>query len=211
MSMSVVIIDDHQLVRDGLTSLLHSLDTDIEVIGQGGNGVEALSLARDLHPDVMLMDVAMPDMNGIDATAAVMAAAPDTRVIALSMHAERIYVDGMLEAGAMAYIRKESAFDELSHALDDVMAGKIYLGEGIAEIFLKGRKPSRGKSTLTQREVEVLCCIADGLKTREIAAHLHVSDKTIETHRRQITRKLDLYSVAELTKYAIRNNLTTIN
>ncbi|MEM9171372.1 MAG: response regulator transcription factor [Pseudomonadota bacterium] len=210
MSVNVVIVDDHQLVRDGLTSLLQGMDADIEVIGQGGSGEDAVALAKSLQPDIMLLDVAMPDMNGIDATHAIRHAAPDVRIIAVSMHAERMYVTGMLDAGAMAYIRKESAFDELSHAFADVLEGKVYLGEGIADIVMSKRRHDPRK-TLTEREIEVLRCIADGMKTREIAAKLFVSEKTIETHRRQISRKTRLHSVAELTKYALRNNLTTIN
>ncbi|MEO0574063.1 MAG: response regulator transcription factor [Pseudomonadota bacterium] len=207
MSVSIVIVDDHQMVRDGLTSLLQSMDTDIEVIGQGANGREAVDLVKELHPDVLLIDVAMPDMNGIDATLAIQEADPDVKVIAVSMHSDRNYINGMLDAGALAYIRKESAFDELSHALGHVLEGKVYLGEGIAEIVM-GKKKNNG---LTDRELEVLKRIAEGKKTREIAAELFLSDKTIETHRRQIGRKLDLHSVAELTKFAIRHNITSLN
>ncbi|MEL6868496.1 MAG: response regulator transcription factor [Pseudomonadota bacterium] len=208
MSVSIVIVDDHQMVRDGLASLLHGMDTDVEVIGQGANGHDAVELASSLHPDVMLIDVAMPDMNGIDATLAIREVDPDVKIIAVSMHSDRNYINGMLDAGALAYIRKESAFDELSHALGDVLNGKVYLGEGIAEIVV-GAKSS--PCNLTEREMEVLKRIAEGKKTREIAAELFLSDKTIETHRRQIGRKLDLHSVAELTKFAIRHNITTIN
>lgn len=195
------------MVRDGLTSLLQSMDTDVEVIGQGANGHDAVSLVKELHPDVLLIDVAMPDMNGIDATLAIHESDPNVKVIAVSMHSDRNFINGMLDAGALAYIRKESAFDELSHALGDVLEGKVYLGEGIAEIVMSKKK----NNNLTDREIEVLKRIAEGKKTREIAAELFLSDKTIETHRRQIGRKLDLHSVAELTKFAIRHNITSID
>ena len=207
MSIRIAIVDDHQLVRDGLASLLHELDDDIEVVGQGANGAEAVLIAEQEQPDIMLMDVAMPDVNGIDATRAILDIAPHIRVIAVTMHAERSFITGMLDAGAMGYIRKESAFEEISTAIANVQAGIVHLGEGIGDII---HEDNSGRSELSSREIEVLKLIAEGKKTREIAADLFVSEKTVETHRRQISRKLEIFSVAELTKYAIRQNLTSI-
>ena len=207
MSIRIAIVDDHQLVRDGLASLLHELDDDIEVVGQGANGAEAVLIAEQEQPDIMLMDVAMPDVNGIDATRAILDIAPHIRVIAVTMHAERSFITGMLDAGAMGYIRKESAFEEISTAIANVQAGIVHLGEGIGEIV---HAENGSRTELSSREIEVLKLIAEGKKTREIAAELFVSEKTVETHRRQISRKLEIFSVAELTKYAIRQNLTSI-
>lgn len=216
MAIKIVIIDDHQLVRDGLTSLLQDLDADIEVIGQGADGNDAVALAKSLEPDIILIDVAMPGMNGIDATRTIVGNNPDTKVIAVTMHAERTFISGMLQAGAMGYIRKESAFEEISEAISAVNDGRVYLGDGIAAIVAddyrrQGEQNSSDKPHLTDRETQVLSLIAEGLKTREIAAQLFVSEKTVETHRRQISRKLELYSVAELTKYAIREGLTSVD
>ena len=212
MKTRIVIVDDHQLVRDGLESLLDSLDSDIEVIGHGSTGRDAVRLAGELAPDIMLIDVAMPGLNGIDATRAILDGNPDIRIIAVTMHAERSFIAGMLQAGAKGYIRKESAFEEISAAIDAVLQGRTYLGDGIAEIAVAdgGRSSEDDRPALTDREKEVLSLLAEGMKTRQIAKALFVSEKTVETHRRQISRKLDLYSVAELTKYAIRNGLTSV-
>lgn len=210
MPIRIVIIDDHKLVREGLRSLLDGMDKPWDVVGGGANGHEAIELAERLKPDIVLMDVAMPDMNGIEAARRILEVLPDTRIIAISMHAERSFIAGMLQSGAMGYIRKESAFEEISTAIETVSAGRVFLGDGIARIVAADSSASRPGSVLTKRETEVLGLIADGLKTREIADALHLSDKTIESHRRSISRKLDLYSVAELTKYAIRAGLTSV-
>ena len=210
MSVSIVIVDDHQIVRDGLASLIATLDRRMNVIGQGATGREAVALAAELQPDIILIDVAMPGINGIEATREILKEHPDIRIIAVTMHAERSFIAGMLQAGAKGYIRKESAFEEISAAIDAVLQGRTYLGNGIAEIAIADGGDESGRASLTDRETEVLALIADGMKTRQIAQALFVSEKTVETHRRQISRKLDLYSVAELTKYAIRNGLTSV-
>ena len=216
MSIKIVVVDDHQVVRDGIVSLLQNLDTEVEIVGKGANGVEAVALAVEHQPDILLIDVAMPELNGIDATQKILKDHPDIAIIAVTMHAERSFITGMLQAGAMGYIRKESAFEEISAAIDSVMDGEVYLGDGIANIVAsdyrrKQEVTEAPTKALSARESQVLKLIAEGLKTREIAAKLFVSDKTVETHRRKISRKLDLYSVAELTKYAIRTGLTTID
>ena len=212
MPTRIVIVDDHQLVRDGLQSLLESLDESIQIIGHGATGREAVQLAEDLAPDIMLIDVAMPGLNGIDATREILDRNPEIRIVAVTMHAERSFIAGMLQAGAKGYIRKESAFEEISAAIDAVLQGRTYLGDGIAEIAVgeAGARRIDDRPALTDREKEVLTLLAEGMKTRQIAKALFVSEKTVETHRRQISRKLDLYSVAELTKYAIRNGLTSV-
>ncbi|MEO0345980.1 MAG: response regulator transcription factor [Pseudomonadota bacterium] len=212
MTTRIVIVDDHQLVRDGLESMLKGLDGSIDVIGHGATGREAVELAADLAPDIMLIDVAMPGVNGIDATREILTTNPDIRIVAVTMHAERSFIAGMLQAGAKGYIRKESAFEEISAAIDAVLQGRTYLGDGIAEIAVASdiMDDDDDRPALSDREKEVLTLLAEGMKTRQIAKALFVSEKTVETHRRQISRKLDLYSVAELTKYAIRNGLTSV-
>lgn len=214
MTVRVLIADDHQVVRDGLSALLNQ-PPRFTVVGTASDGRDAVSMARALRPDVIIMDVAMPALNGVDATRQIVAAIPDARVIALSMHADSNYVSGMLQAGALAYVRKESAFEEIAAAIEAVMRDTVYLGEGVADVVvgqlkrLASQQPAGAADLLTGREREVLQLLAEGRKTSEIAATLHVSAKTIETHRRQIMSKLNLDSVAALTKYAIRTGLVS--
>ena len=216
MTIRILIADDHKIVRDGLRSLLESR-ADCAVVGEASDGREAVELARKLDPDVIVIDVAMPELNGIDATSKLVNQAQNVKVVALSMHSDRNFVAGMLQAGASAYLRKESAFDEIARAIDAVMEGKVFLGDGIAGVVVEDYRELIARSglnesiPLTAREREVLQLIAEGYKTAEIANMLHLSVKTIETHRRQIMEKLDLRSVPELTKYAIRHGLTSID
>ena len=215
MKTRIVIVDDHKIVRDGLRALLEE-QRDLEVVGEASNGREALELARETEPDVVVIDVATPELNGIEATRRITAMLPQTRVIALSMHSDRNFVAGMLRAGASGYIRKESAFEEIAAAIKAATRGQFYLGDRITGVVVEDYKnlmsniePIRS-SPLSAREREVLQLLAEGRRTSEIADTLHVSVKTIETHRRQIMTKLDLHSIAELTKYAIRQGLTSI-
>lgn len=216
MTARILIVDDHQVLRDGLRALLER-PPQSTVIGDASNGREAIALARELDPDVVILDIAMPELNGIEATRKMLAENPDLKVIALSMHKDRSYVAGMLEAGASGYIPKESAFEEIAVAITTVLKGQIYLGATITGIVIDDyrnlvahQSPAKS-SPLTDREREVLQLLAEGGKTGEIAQTLHVSVKTVETHRRQIMLKLDLHSVAELTKYAIRQGLTSLD
>lgn len=215
MTVRVLIADDHQVVRDGLSALLNQ-PPRFTVVGTASDGRDAVAMARALQPDVIIMDVAMPALNGVDATRQIVAAIPGARVIALSMHADSNYVSGMLQAGALAYVRKESAFEEIAAAIDAVMRDTVYLGEGVADVVvgqlrhLASQQPAGAAGDLLSgREREVLQLLAEGKRTSEIAVTLHVSAKTIETHRRQIMSKLNLDSVAALTKYAIRTGLVS--
>lgn len=211
MKTTVLLVDDHQILREGLRSLLQN-EPDIEVVGEARTGHEALSQTMALRPDVVIMDVAMPDFNGIETTRRLVAEAPGAKVVALSMHSDRRFVNGMLTAGACGYLLKDSAFEELALSIRTVMRGQVYLGVGIAGVVvdeLVGDHSGRTR-VLTQRETEVLQLLASGRSTAEIAASLALSVKTVETHRRQVMHKLDLHSVAELTKYAIREGLTSL-
>jgi DNA-binding NarL/FixJ family response regulator len=187
------------------------------VVGESDNGRTAVDQVHELHPDVVVMDVGMPDLNGIEATRRILAEEPHCKIVGLSMHSDRRFLSEMLKAGATAYLLKDSAFEELAAAIRAVVAGQVYLSPRIAnavvEGYLHGASPGKQPSAfavLTSREREVLQLVAEGLATKQIATSLHVSVKTVETHRRQIMEKLDLHSVAELTKYAIREGLASV-
>jgi DNA-binding NarL/FixJ family response regulator len=215
MTIRVLLADDHKIVRDGLRTLLEK-HADIAVLGEAEDGREALQLARKLAPDVVVMDIAMPDLNGIEATRQILSENPGMKIVALSMHSDKRFVSEMLKAGASAYLLKDCAFEELIAAIRTIMKGKVYLSPGIAGVVIEDYIRSDRKvepsvfSLLSDREREVLQLMAEGKSTREVAAHLHVSIKTVETHRTNIMTKLDIHSVAELTKYAIREGLTTL-
>jgi len=214
MSIRILLADDHKIVREGLRALLEK-QPGMEVIAEAEDGRTTVRLARELSPDVVIMDVAMPDLNGIGATDQIIAEAPDVKVVALSMHSDRRFVMEMFKAGASGYLLKDCAFEELARAVRAVAAGQTYLSPGIAGVVIKDyvRRLSETNSAfsiLTSREHEVLQLLAEGKSTKQIASRLHVSVKTVETHRRHIMEKLDIHSVAELTKYAIREGLTPL-
>ena len=214
MSTRIVLVDDHQIVRVGLKSLL-ARESDFQVVGEAGDGREALAVIAELTPDIVIMDIAMPGLNGIDATIRVRAEHPQIRVIVLSMHLERAYIVETLRAGASGYLLKERAVDELVQAIRAVSAGRKYLSPGVTDIVLQGyleadiELPDSAFSKLTEREREVLQYIAEGTTIKEIAELLHLSPKTIETHKGRIMERLNIRTVAGLTRYAIRHGLTT--
>jgi DNA-binding NarL/FixJ family response regulator len=213
MNIKVLIADDHQIVREGLRSMLEK-EPGIKVVGEAEEGRTTLRLARELTPDIIIMDVAMPDLNGIEATRQIIAEFPTINIIALSMHDDRRFVLNMIKAGAKGYLLKDSAFKELAKAIRAVMANKTYLSSEIADIVVKDylatatTDESSVFTMLTPREREVLQLIAEGKTTNQTAEHLHISIKTVETHRTQIMAKLKVKGIAELTKYAIREGLT---
>lgn len=215
MAVRILVADDHCIVRQGLCSLVES-HTQYEVAGQAASGREAVRFTRRLCPEIVIMDIGMPDLNGIDATRMCIEACPQVKVIALSMHADRRYVLGMLRAGAQGYVLKESAFQELIQALDAACNHQVYLSSRVAgtvvEDAIRHRRPEPSSpfDLLTVREREVLQLIVEGRPTRRIAAMLNVSIKTVEARRTALMRKLDLHSIAELTKYAIREGLTAV-
>lgn len=215
MSIRILLADDHKIVRDGLRTLIEK-ETGMEVIGEAENGRKALKMVQKIRPNIVIIDVTMPDMNGIEATRKIVTEAPGVKVIALSMHSDRRFVLGMLEAGASGYLMKDCAFDELAKAVRSVATGQTYLSPSIADVLVKGyldkvnEKLSAARSPLTQREREILQLLAEGQSSKEIASHLGVSVKTVETHRRNMMQKLNMRSVAELTKYAIREGLISV-
>jgi two-component system response regulator NreC len=215
--IKVVLADDHQIVRHGLRSLL-SAEPDIEVVGEADNGRAVIRLVQELSPQVVIMDISMPDLNGIEATRQILSDFSGVKVIALSMHSDSLFVLNMFKAGASGYLLKDCALEELVKAVRTVMNRKIYLSPSISDIVIKdfviGWSPedssSSAYSILTAREREVLQLMAEGKTTNQIAESLCISVKTVEAHRKQLMTKLDIHSVAELTKYAIRQGLTTL-
>lgn len=215
MKTRVLLADDHVMMRGGLRMLLEQ-NSELAVVGEAEDGREAVRLTKKLSPDVVVMDVAMPDMNGIEATRQLCADSPGVKVIALSMHSDRHFVSEMLKAGATAYLLKQCAVDELITAIRTVLKNQVYLSPGISGVVVDHfvRKSSKSEATafsqLTDREREVLQLMAEGKTSKEIANQLHLSIKTIETHRMKIIEKLNIHTVAELTKYAIREGLTSL-
>lgn len=215
MKIKILLVDDHKILRDGICSIVKGCP-DMEVIGEAADGITALSLVEKLSPDVVIMDISMPDLNGIDATRRIIADHPKIKIIALSMHHEKQFVSEIFKAGASGYLLKDCAFDELEHAVRIVMDGKTYINPQIANLVIESlvNQPlatsQKTFSLLTDREREVLQHIAEGQSTKEIASKLNVSAKTIESHRRQVMSKLNMRNVAELTKYAIREGLTSV-
>jgi two-component system, NarL family, response regulator NreC len=212
----IILADDHKIMREGLRALLEK-QQDFEVAAEAENGLEAVQLAKKLRPHVIIMDIGMPGLNGIEATRQIVADVPSVKVIALSMHSDKRFVIEMLKAGVSGYLLKDSASEELASAIRTVLADKPYLSPKITDVVLKDYLGTLSKTEpsaftlLTPREREVLQLIAEGRTTKEIAAALFVSVKTIDTHRQQLMEKLDLRSVAELTKYAIREGLTSLD
>lgn len=215
MSIKVLLVDDHAIIREGLRSLLEK-EPNMDVVADTDDGRKARNLVRELSPDVVIMDITMPGLNGIEATRQITAESPRVKVIALSIHSKRRYVADMLSAGAAGYILKECLFDELVQAIKAVVAGGQYLSPRITDVVVSdyvkrlSAAPDSPAMALTSREREVLQLVAEGKPTKQIALELHVSTKTIEANRRQIMEKLNRHSVAELTKYAIREGLTTL-
>nr|MBN2277305.1 response regulator transcription factor [candidate division Zixibacteria bacterium] len=215
MRTRILLADDHKLFTDGLRSLLAER-ADFEVIGEAGDGLTAVDLAREKKPHIILMDISMGGLNGIEATRRILADHPKIRIVMLSMHSDRRYVVESFRAGAAGYLLKDSALDELITALQTVLRNDYYLSSGITNIVIRDYikltddEQTTAFSLLSSREREVLQLVAEGKSTKEIAAFLNLSVKTIETHRKQIMEKLNIHSVAELTKYAIREGLTRL-
>jgi DNA-binding NarL/FixJ family response regulator len=215
MKTRIMLVDDHRMFCEGLGSLIASRQ-DMESVGFAANGREFLTLVTSLSPDLVIMDVGMPEMNGIETVGKFREIAPATRIIALSGHFERHIIIDMLRAGATGYVLKESPFSELVDAIHAVVAGRIFISPAISGPLLmslvQAAPDENGSafSILTSRELEIVQAITEGKSTKEIASALSISVKTVETHRQQIMDKLDIHSIAELTKYAIREEITSV-
>lgn len=207
----LLIVDDHPLVLDGITACLEAND-NIQVIGQARNGQEALDKAQQLKPDLVLMDVSMPVMDGLEATKQLQIQQPECQVLILSMHNETEYIIKMMQAGAAGYVLKDVAPRELLYAIESIYSGNTYFSSNASQRLLEtATQPSKSirqrAIPLTRREKTILAEIASGKGNKDIAAHLNISIRTVETHRQNIKNKLEIYTTAELTKYALQHGL----
>jgi DNA-binding NarL/FixJ family response regulator len=215
MEKKILICDDHKIFREGLRALLEK-QPGVKVVGGARDGIEAVKLTRELSPDIVIMDISMPGLNGIEAARKLAKVKKSARVIALSMHNDRKYVTEIIKAGARAYLLKDSAFEELMDAIRAVSCGRFFLSAGITNIvlddYIKGpsRDPHSAFTLLSAREREVLQLLAEGLRTKEISLKLALSVKTVETHRKKIMEKLGISSIAGLTRYAVKEGLVSL-
>jgi DNA-binding NarL/FixJ family response regulator len=215
LKIKILLADDHKIMRDGLRSLLEK-QPDMEIVGEAKNGLAAIELTRKHRPDLIIMDINMPDLNGIEATSRIIAEMPGLYVLVLSMHADRGFLVKMLKAGAAGYLLKDCASEELIDAIHAVMKKRLYISPVLVDDMVKeyvqlaSKEDISAFSILTPRERDVLQKITEGKAMKEIAHELNVSVKTIETFRHKIEEKLGLRSIAELTKYAIREGITSL-
>lgn len=214
MTTRILLADDHEIVLDGVHAMLER-EPEFEVIGKVTDGSRAVQLSREQAPDIVVMDLTMPDMSGIEATRLIVSERPAVKVLCLSMHADRGFVMAALEAGASGYVLKDAAKQELLHAIRTVMKDQVYLSPGIAGLVVDAARSRDARSDasdvalLTEREGEVLRLLAQGESTKQIAFRLHLSVKTVGTHRRHIMDKLNINNIAGLTKFAIREGLVS--
>jgi DNA-binding NarL/FixJ family response regulator len=215
MITKILLADDHAIVRHGLSESIEQQD-DMKVVGQANDGRMTVELAGELKPDIVVMDISMPYLNGFEAAREILRDNPNIKIIALSMHSSKRFVSEMLKAGASAYLLKDCEFDELIKAIRVVAQGKTYLSPTISDVvidnFVKSDEEETSSvfSTLTQRERQVLQMIAEGNTTKQIANSLFISPKTVEAHRLNVMNKLEIDNVAQLTKYAIQEGLTSV-
>jgi DNA-binding NarL/FixJ family response regulator len=215
MIPNVLLVEDHTLVRSGIRSLLEK-SSEVKVVGEAGNGREALDLCRTLRPDIVLADVEMRELNGIETARQVRSEYPETKVIMLSMHSDRQYVLESLRAGALGYVLKDAALNELLTAIRTVAGGKRYLSPGLADLVIEdyarrgaGESSGGALEALSPREREILQLVAEGNSSAQIAERLCISVRTVDTHRFSLMRKLEIHSIAGLTKFAIAHGLTS--
>jgi DNA-binding NarL/FixJ family response regulator len=217
--MKILLVDDHKMMRDGLRALLER-EPDMDVVGEAADGHQAIEQAAALSPDAVVMDISMPGLNGIEATRRIVEAHPGMKVVGLSINADRRYVRAIFEAGAVGYLLKNAASDELIQALRVVARSQHYVSPAIAGAVVEGfvrrdaseqPAPQASPAELSSREREVLQLLAEGKTSKDVAQRLGVAVSTVETYRRGITAKLGIHTVAELTKYAIRHGLTSVD
>jgi DNA-binding NarL/FixJ family response regulator len=204
----ILLADDHAVVRQGFRMILGA-QPDMEIVGEAGNGREAVELAERLKPEVVVMDVSMPELNGIEATRRLAASLPHTRVLALSMHKDSVYVREILRAGARGYLLKDSVADDLVSAVRAVASGEGYLSPQVSNAVLDDyrRHVTNPIDLLTSREREVLQMLAEGKTNKEIAGVLNLSAYTVEAHRGRVMEKLNVHTIADLVRFAVRNGL----
>ncbi|QTD36942.1 response regulator transcription factor [Polaribacter batillariae] len=209
--IKIVLADDHKLLRDGLRNIIEQ-KSNMKIIGEASNGREAVKICSKLLPDVVLIDIAMPNLNGVEATSQILKINPKTKVIALSMHSTKQFIQRMFHSGAFGYLLKDGDSEEVICAISTVIRNKKYLSKDINQEYLNllKNKDTLGKSKLSSREKEVLQLIAEGNSSKEIGEILCLSSKTIDVHKNNIMKKIDLHTIPELTKFAIKQGLTSL-
>jgi DNA-binding NarL/FixJ family response regulator len=216
MSVKILLVEDHTLVRSGIRSLLEK-STAVKVVGDVGDGRQAVEMCRELDPDVVLTDVEMASLNGIETARQIHAAMPDVKIVMLSMHGDPQYVFESLKAGASGYVLKDAAFNEVLAAIESVMAGRRYLSPPLADLVMEdyvrranGEKMGTELDKLSAREREILQLVAEGRSSAQVAGMIHISVRTVDTHRYNVMQKLGIHSIAGLTKFAIAHGLTSL-
>lgn len=215
MTIKLLIVDDHKIMREGLRTILEQ-ENEFTTIGEAANGREALNIIKEKVPDIVIMDINMPEMNGMETTRRIKANFPKTKVIALSMHSDRFYVAEMLKAGVSGYLLKDCSTKDIIDAVHNVSKNRSYLSPEITGVvindFIEQNQTDHctGVSHLTEKEREVLQLIAEGCTSKIIAANLNIAVKTVESHRINIMKKLDIHSIANLTKFAVRHGITCL-
>jgi len=213
MSIKIILADDHAVLRHGLSKSFQN-EKDMEVIAQAKDGRTTVELVRELKPDIVIMDIGMPDLNGIEATRQITQYCPKTKVVGLSMYSSKNFIIEMFKAGASGYLLKDCEFDELINAIRIVVANKTYISPAISDVVVENymrqfpESKDSAYSILSKREREVIQLLTEGKTTKQIAKRLHISSKTVEVHRLNLMGKLKIDSIAQLTKYAIREGLT---
>ena len=216
MTVKILLVEDHTLVRSGIRSLLESWP-DVQVVADVGDGRSAIEICREIHPDVVLTDVEMPSLNGIETTRQIHALLPDVKIIMLSMHGDPQYVLESLKAGASGYVLKDAAFGDLQTAIQSVMSGRRYMSAPLADMVMEdyvrranGQETRSDLDKLSAREREILQLVAEGRSSAQVAKMIHISVRTVDTHRYNVMQKLGIHSIAGLTKFAIAHGLTSI-
>jgi DNA-binding NarL/FixJ family response regulator len=208
--IKIVLVDDHQMLRDGLKNIIQK-KSNLEIVGEASNGREAIKICANLKPDVVITDISMEGLNGIEAAKQILKEYPNTKIIGLSMHANKKFIQGVFKAGGYGYLLKDGDSSELITAITSVMHNKKYLSKNINPQYLSGLDDDDSSNKiLSSRETEVLQLIAEGKSSKEIGELLFLSSKTVDVHRNNLMKKLELHTIPELTKYAIREGLTTL-
>ena len=216
MPIDVLIVDDHKIVREGLVKML-STEPDIRVVGEAGDGRTALRAVAELSPDVVILDISLPDIAGGTIARRLMSKYPSLKIIVLSMHSDPVFVNDMLQAGVAGYVLKSAAFEDLAHSINVIAANRMYLSPEVTQGVVLGHRELLSKDTgsliskLTERELEIMRLLAEGHATSQIADLLNISPKTVATHRKNLMDKLGLNNIAELTKFAIREKFVSLD
>ena len=215
-TIRILLADDHRMLREGIKSLINR-EPDMHVIAEAKDGREAIMMVERFSPDVVILDISMPHLNGVEATRQITGCNPAPKVIALSMHNDQHYIRGMFSAGASGYLLKSSAFEELTHAIREIVKNNVFVSSEITGVVINDyaynllHRPAVGVNQLTSREREILQLLAEGAGTKDIAQYLNISSNTVDSHRKHVMTKLGLNSIAELTKYAVKNGITTLD